>query len=264
MKIGCQVITWGMHPGVNYSTEQVLREVEECGYEGFEAVWDLFEPYFPEPSHLQDLLDSIGLSLASLYVGNRLWDPATRAAELNHIRKVSAFLEAMDCDCLICGSAGLPQDDEADVLDQFCQALNEAGTIAAHCGLKLCLHPNAGSMVERSDQLRRVMENTDPDKVFLAPDSAHIHKGGSDAVRAIQQYLARTAYIHLKDVTPDGRWCPLGTGSTNCPEIIRILDQAAYRGWIIAEEESEEILRFGPKECARRNYQYLKSLLRMK
>lgn len=264
MRIGCEVITWGMYEGGEFTTEQVLRQVRECGYEGFEGFWGLYEAFLPEPSRFQDLLDSIGLALASLYVGGRFWDPATRAAELNDLRKVAHFLDAMDCDCLVCGSADVAGGEEAEVLGRLCQTLNEAGAIAADCGLKLCLHPHAGSMIERPDQLRRVMENTDPEKVFLAPDNGHIQKGGGDALWTHRHYLSRIAYVHFKDVTADGRWTLLGQGASEYPEILRILQEAGYGGWIIGEEESDEIQSLGPKECCRRNFEYLAPLIRGK
>jgi len=79
--------------------------------------------------------------------------------------------------------------------------------------------------------------------------------GGGDPVAIVKKYANRIKYIHLKDVTGSGMFCPLGQGKIDFPSIINILGKNVLYA-IECDGWSGD-----PKEGARITAEYLKTKL---
>ena len=80
------------------------------------------------------------------------------------------------------------------------EGLNRAGAIAQEYGLKLTYHHHGGTVVERPEEIDRLMELTDPSLVYLLFDTGHAYYGGGDPLTVLSKHYDRIAYIHLKDI----------------------------------------------------------------
>ena len=62
------------------------------------------------------------------------------------------------------------------------------------------LHPHVGTMVEKGDEVQRVLENS---SIALCLDTGHLLIGGTDPAVLTRQAPERIAHTHLKDVDDD-------------------------------------------------------------
>ena len=83
-----------------------------------------------------------------------------------------------------------------------------------------------------------MLDGLDPQVVTYCPDSGHIANGGMDVYAIFATYASIIGHVHLKDISADRQWVPIGEGVIDFPRIFNILDDAGYAGWISFEEES--------------------------
>ncbi|MER7542336.1 TIM barrel protein [Spirillospora sp. NPDC127506] len=131
--------------------------------------------------------------------------------------------------------------------------LDRIAAAAAEAGVRAVLHPHVGTMVERSDEVRRVLDGSG---VPLCLDTGHLLIGGTDPAELAARAPGRIAHVHLKDAdaslaeavragaTPytdavrDGVYRPLGAGDIDIAGIIASLEGAGYDGWYVLEQDT--------------------------
>ena len=262
--------------------EQVLAEMVEAGYEGTEYGTGL--P--PDPTVLTALLARYGLALASNFCWISLEDRRAHEREIAQALAVARTLSAMRVPELILGLRGSPErialagrvptDGSAGLSESQWRALADGvHALAAACeplGVRLAVHPHAGSYVETREELDRLLHGTNPPALGLCVDAGHLVYGGADPVEVVKTFGSRVRYVHIKDVNPDvlaecqGQgvgfldalqryiFCGLGKGSVNLTGFVEGLRQAAFAGWMVIEEDTSPD---PPLTAARRNRRYL-------
>ena len=112
-------------------------------------------------------------------------------------------------------------------------------------------HPHIWGPMERERDVRRVMELTDPQYVWLTTDTGHLTLGGMDAVQIMSDYFPRIAEVHLKDTyakyrgntaTPTQEqhrvasvYHNLGGGGVDFPAVFKLLRDRHYKGWVVLD-----------------------------
>jgi inosose dehydratase len=262
---------------------QVLREMVEAGYEGTEYGTGLPS----DPAELRAVLTPHRLALASMFCWVSLEEEARQAAEIARALHIARTLSAMEVRELILGIRGserrialagrVPADGSAGLSDRQWQVLADGiHALARHCeplGVRLAVHPHAGSYVETRAELERLFDLTDPRALGLCVDAGHLVYGGADPVEVVERYGSRVWYVHIKDVDPailalsqqDGLgflgalrsyiFCPLGSGGVDLGRFVEALRRASYSGWMIVEQDTSPL---PPRETARRNREYLR------
>ena len=91
--------------------------------------------------------------------------------------------------------------DEATI-KAYATLSNRIGKLCKENGCVAVFHPHAATPVYTEEQIDIFLANTDPEYVWLCPDTAHTTLAGMDAVAAFKKYLPRIGYVHLKDVDP--------------------------------------------------------------
>lgn len=263
--------------------EQVLREMVEAGYEGTEYGTGLPA----DPKALKAMLAPHGLALASMFCWVALEDRGKQAAEVERALGVARTLSAMQVRELILGMRGSPQrialagrvpgDGSAGLTATQWRILADGvHTLARACeplGVRLAVHPHAGSYVETRAELETLFSLTDPAALGLCADAGHLVYGGADPVEVVEAYGPRVWYVHIKDVNPgilamstqNGLgflgalrsyiFCGLGQG---CVELRRFMDalrKARFSGWMVIEQDTSPE---SPLVTARKNLRYLK------
>jgi len=263
--------------------EQVLAEMVQAGYEGTEYGTGL--P--PDPSELAPLLKRYGLALASNFCWVSLEDRRTHERELVQALAVARTLSAMRVQELILGLRGgperialagrVPADGSAGLSEGQWRDLRDGiHALAAECeplGVRLSVHPHAGSYVETREELDRLLHCTDRGALGLCVDAGHLVYGGGDPVEVARTFGSRIRYVHIKDVNPavlgecqsqgigflDALrryiFCGLGKGSVDLQGFVEGLQRAAFAGWMVVEEDTSPD---PPLVAARRNRQYLR------
>jgi inosose dehydratase len=293
--VGCGQITWLKFTahGVERlaSEEQVLVEIAQAGYDGAPA----------GPGRNQSAQQTIeqyrqhGLRPAPGYFGTDFWNKQRRDEILEQARVQAAFMQAVGCTELYVAPSGFdyvtrsgrvrreqaghvrPEDSLSDEEYQvFAETLNLVGEITLAHGVRSCFHNHVGTVIETRDEIDRLLNLTDPNLVFLGPDTGHLAWAGVDPVAFCRDYVQRIKTLHIKDIDANvreqgreagwnyetfsqhGIFVELGEGCVSFPAIFDILGQENFSGWLIVETDVTQ--KPTPLDSATISRNYLRSL----
>ena len=157
--------------------------------------------------------------------------------------------------------------------------LDRLTALAAGRGVRAVLHPHVGTMVERGEEVQRVLEGS---AISLCLDTGHLLIGGTDPAELTRQAPDRIAHTHFKDVNDQiaaqvrsgrltyteavgrGMYRPLGRGDVDFAAIVGHLRGRGYGGWYVLEQDTiltEEPRGEGPVTDVRQSAAYLRELL---
>lgn len=247
----CEVPGWGYQLPVN----RVLGEMHELGLTATEFGPDGYLP--ADPGERAAVLAGHGLAAAGGFVPVVLHDK-----DRDPLPDVDRALDGFgppDGPVLVLAAAtgtdgyeGRPELDEAAWATLLAH-LTRAATRAAERGFTATLHPHVGTMVERRDEVLRVLDGTD---VRLCLDTGHLLIGGTDPAALAREAGGRVGHVHLKDVRPDvaakvtdgaisytdgvraGLYQPLGQGDVDVAGVVSALRRARYQGWYVLEQDT--------------------------
>lgn len=247
----CEVPGWGHQ----LRPERVLAEMRQLGLAATEFGPDDFLP--AEPAVRAAALEHYGLTAVGGFVPVVLHDPArdpfpTVLRSLATLRASDARTLVLAADTGQVGYDSRPELDRAgwkwllDNLDRIADTVAEVGVTAV-------LHPHVGTMVERADEVDRVLADS---RIGLCLDTGHLVIGGTDPHQLVRQAAERIAHVHLKDVdaasaeqvraghtsytraVAAGMYRPLGTGHVEVAAIVAALEAADYQGWYVLEQDT--------------------------
>ena len=215
LRLGSAPDSWGVwfaDDPLQTPWPRFLDELAEAGYR-----WVELGPYgyLPtDPGRLQDELSQRGLTLSGgtlaggLHRGDTFEEVRTRALDV--ARLVSAlgarhlvFLPEMYRSLDEKGTYLQPAELDNEAWRRLLTGVAEVGKIVRDTyGVKLAFHPHADSHVETDEQVRRFLDGTDSDSVWLCLDTGHIAYGGGDNLALLREFPDRIGYVHLKQVDP--------------------------------------------------------------
>ena len=262
---------------------QVLREMVEAGYEGTEYGTGLPS----DPESLKAMLAPHGLALASMFCWVSLEDQARQPDEIERAMGIARTLSGMEVRELILGMRGssqrialagrVPPDGSAGLTEQqwgtLADGIHRLARLCEPLGVRLAVHPHAGSYVETRAELQTLFRVTDPKALGLCVDAGHLVYGGADPVEVVKNFASRVSYIHIKDVDAavlgQARergysfldalrayiFCELGNGRVKLRDFMDALREVGFSGWMIVEQDTS---RLPPLETAQTNRRYLK------
>lgn len=290
-RLGVHPINWVgedvKEHGDDTTYERILDDIQALGLTGTE----MGRKYPTDAGVLKRELARRGIRLVSQWKSVLFSDPAYRERELEAYRAHARFLKDMGAEvvstCEVGGSLHFdprrtPAEREIVPLDDagwesLAEGLNAAGRIAKEFGLKLTYHHHGGTVVERPEEIDKLMALTDPDAVWLLYDTGHALYGGSDPLALLRKHYDRIAYVHLKDVRADklrkakaagsdfvtcirdGVFTVPGDGCIDFRPIVQELAGRGYAGWALLEGEQDPAAH-PPREYAARALAYLRSL----
>ncbi|HLZ10417.1 MAG TPA: sugar phosphate isomerase/epimerase [Chloroflexota bacterium] len=264
IRVACQTFTWEMlGPDWHGSVSSILDWIAAAGYAGVEITNHLIGEFFAAPDDFQSELSRRGLALAAFGFGaTGFSDPLTWDEDIAGLNQAIEFLRHFPEPRLALGGASSPHRlDDGHKLNSAIRFYNEAGRLGRAAGVSVNVHPhsNHGSLVESAAEYRYLVDRLDPDLVSFGPDTGHIVRGGQDLLTCLRTYLPRITHLHLKDVDGNGNWTGLGRGVCDFPAVLALLEESAYGGWVVAEEESFAAREDGVR-AIRENRAYLRSI----
>jgi inosose dehydratase len=247
----CEVPGWGHQ----LTPARVLTEMRDAGLVATEFGPDGFLP--DEPSAKAAELATHGLAAVGGFVPVVLHDP-DRDPMPAIDTALDGFLAAGATTLVLAADTGATGYDQrveldADAWRLLLSTLDRVRDVAGERGITATLHPHVGTVVERSDDVARVLAGC---TIPLCLDTGHLMIGGTDPARLAAAVPDRIAHTHLKDVdqglaervragdiaysaaVADGMYRPLGQGDANIGAIIRTLEGAGYTGWYVLEQDT--------------------------
>jgi inosose dehydratase len=278
-------ISWGVCevPGWGYqlTPERVLAEMREVGLSATEFGPDGFLP--ADPQAMAGVLAAHHLTAVGGFVPVVMYRPDHDPVP-DIERLIPGFLAAHGSTMVLSADSGLDGYDSRPVLAEqgwktLLTNMDRVTALAAEHGITAVLHPHVGTMVEKPDEVQRVLEGSG---ILLCLDTGHLLIGGTDPAELTRQAPERVAHTHLKDVDNSiaeqvrsgrltytdavraGMYRPLGTGDVNVEAILKTLRENNYQGWYVLEQDTiltEEPTGEGPVHDVRISADYVRSLL---
>jgi inosose dehydratase len=284
-KIAGAPISWGVCevPGWGYQLApgRVLTEMRDVGLAATEFGPDGFLP--ADPAAMAEFLAAHHLTAVGGFTPVVLHEASHDPAPA--IGRLLDGYDASHAGVLVL-SAATGQDgyDTRPELDEagwstLLANLDRLTALAAGRGVRAVLHPHVGTMIERGDEVQRVLEGS---AISLCLDTGHLLIGGTDPAELTRQAPGRIAHTHFKDVDDQiaaqvrsgrltytegvgrGMYRPLGTGDVDFAAIVSHLRGRDYDGWYVLEQDTiltEEPRGEGPVTEVRQSADYLRRLL---
>jgi inosose dehydratase len=247
----CEVPGWGLQ----LEPDRVLAEMHELGITATEAGPDGW--LGGDPGAVRSLLERNELRLVGGFLGVVLHDPEQLEASLAHVRRTARlFAEAggeILCSAVVVDEDWSPRFELTEAQwECVADALAHVDAAAAEEGVRHVLHPHWRTLVERDDDVRRILEISD---VELCLDTGHLTLGECDPLELARLYPARIGHVHLKDVdaavaqrlrggelelvaaVQQGVFQPLGDGDVDVRSVVAELDHGGYVGWYVLEQD---------------------------
>lgn len=269
VKLGIAPIGWTNDDmpalGGENTFEQCISEMALAGFVGCEVG----NKYPKDTAVLKEALEIRGMRIASKWFSSFLVDKPYEETEKEFIKELD-YLEAMGADRInvseqsrsVQGNESLSIFDNKVIFSdnewrRMCDGLNKLGRIAKDRGFKLCFHHHMGTGVQTIAETERLLNETDPELVFLCYDTGHFTFSGEDPMYILKKYPERIGHVHLKDVRKDvlkqaveGSWSFLkavregtftvpGDGCVDFDSVFEQLDKMNYEGWILVEAEQD-------------------------
>jgi inosose dehydratase len=259
---GAFELTVGVSPNVP-GPEDVLAAIAAAGYEGTE----LGPPgYLGDAETLRSSLDRHGLDLAGAFIPIHFSEPdrwgddlAAMAATLDLLEAAGGLGRPVLADAGSPGRGASRLDPEG--WRQLVEGVRRAVSLARGRGLDPVFHHHAGSFVESTGEIERLLELTD---AALLLDTGHLTLADGDPVQALRNWRDRIGHVHVKDVRLGalrgaadmleiwrrGVFCELGSGDVDLDAFLAELVGGGYDGWLVVEQDRIPAPDEDPAEAA--------------
>ncbi len=299
MKIGCHVLQWGIaiDKDTRYtwdgriwktSLQQVLGEIAEMNYEGFDCSDNDIIPYFDRRQEFRAMVLEDKLSFVSCWVSlipktatftqNNTFDPnrpqsdplqyASLAIDEINPEAISKDYKAkvefaknfagLGGQLITLGGpfifASSVRDEHYRIIGEY---VNDLAEEFKKLDLECVYHPHLMTLVQNSCDIDKLYEYADKDLVGLLLDTAHLAAVGEEPADIVRKYSSRILHCHFKDLGK-GKFLELGQGKIDFKAIVKALIDINYRRWIIAELD---VPSRSATESAKMNKEFLDGLV---
>lgn len=288
IKLGIAPIGWRNDDipeiGKENTYKQILSDAALAGYKGTEVGGC----YPTDPAELNKELSLRNMEIIGQWFSGFIIRDGVEQAKQDFVKHCE-YLKAVNADVAVyseqtysiqgtskCVYTEKPNftEDEWQVL---AEGLNTLGEVALEYGLKLVFHHHMGTGVQTKTEVDKLMEMTDPKKVFLLFDTGHIFVSDGDYMELLRTHIERVAHVHFKDVRSNklaeakeknmsfldsfilGMFTVPGDGNINFSEVYDFIFEKDYQGWIVIEAEQDPKLA-NPLEYAIKGMNHLTSI----
>ena len=268
--------------GKENTFEQCISEMALAGFKGTE----IGNKYPKNPDILKHYLDLRNLKVASAWFSAYLTTKPFEETESVFI-KHRDFLHAMGAKVIVVAEQGhsiqgmLDKsvfNDKPEFTEEewnlLTDGLEKLGDLAHEKDMEIVYHHHMGTGVQTTEEIERLMDNTDPLKVSLLFDTGHLVFSGEDPINIYKKYKGRIKHIHFKDIrkrvaeevkensdsfldgVKKGVFTVPGDGMIDFSPIWKEIKDSGYEGWIVVEAEQDPA-KANPYEYAVKTRKYI-------
>lgn len=271
--------------GSENTFEQCISEMALAGFTGTE----IGNKYPKDPEVLEQYLSIRGLKVASAWFSAFLTTkPFEETAEAFNAHR--DFLHAMGAKVIVVAEQGhsiqgimtAPVFDDKPVFTdeewkKLAEGLEKLGDLAHEKDMEIVYHHHMGTGVQTTEEIDRLMEMTDPDKVKLLFDTGHLVFSGENPIAVYNRHQDRIKHIHFKDIRQEtaeevekekdsflngvkkGVFTVPGDGMIDFTPIWTAIHASDYEGWIVVEAEQDPA-KANPFEYAVKARSYIREV----
>lgn len=271
--------------GSENTFEQCISEMALAGFTGTE----IGNKYPKDPEVLEQYLNIRGLKVASAWFSAFLTTkPFEETAEAFKAHR--DFLHAMGAKVIVVAEQGhsiqgimtAPVFDDKPVFTdeewkKLAEGLEKLGDLAHEKDMEIVYHHHMGTGVQTTEEIDRLMEMTDPDKVKLLFDTGHLVFSGENPIAVYNRHQDRIKHIHFKDIRQEtaeevekekdsflngvkkGVFTVPGDGMIDFTPIWTAIHASDYEGWIVVEAEQDPA-KANPFEYAVKARSYIREV----
>jgi sugar phosphate isomerase/epimerase len=165
-------------------------------------------------------------------------DPAERRKRIEHTRACVQLAYELGSPSISIEPGGpLDGRDESVGLDLFQQALEEVLPLAEKLGVWVCIEPEPGLVIERSEQYLRFMPRITSSAAAMNFDVGHIYCVGEDPAEAARRLGGHVRHIQIEDIAPsrEHRHLTPGDGAIDFRALRQALADIGYQGYVTVE-----------------------------
>jgi sugar phosphate isomerase/epimerase len=275
---------WSYYPQGSFT--DILDVMRDTGFIGIRLAGypDILKTYKLTTAQLEREVSKRNLQVVTISFGETVNDPTQHQKIVAKARESMKFLQAFGARHLVVfPPARMKPGTDVDAgFRAMCQGFNRIGEAAREMGFQAGVHNHLGQMVEGPSEVDRCMQLTDPKLFNFAPDTAHLHLGGSNVAEMYEKYIHRLIFMDYKDarmtmpkgdvVMPNGTVLPknsneakfmesiydLGDGDIDFSACHRVLRGISWKGWICVDLDRT---RYGPRTSYERCGKYVVSKL---
>ena len=153
----------------------------------------------------------------------------------------------------------VPEQREGPEWDLLVETLQDLAHHGQHIGVTLAARTGS----ESGESLAALITSLPEGAIGVDLDPGGLVQNGFSASEAARSLVRYVTVVHARDAVADrvrrrGAEAPLGDGSVDFPEILGILEQAGYRGYLTVQRESAA----EPFQELRQDIDYLRRLER--
>lgn len=235
--------------------EMTIREwadiAKEIGYDGFDISVMFLKN--KTPKYLQSLIASlqdVGLPMImmSTYTDFTNPDPVQRKRELDYLRCDIALCSQLNVRYLrVTAGQSHPGLNETEAIAWVVESFRQAAPIAKEYGIQLLFEdhakPGAWDYIDfcfNPDIFLKICEGIKNTGVRINFDTGNISAFGANPIDVLNQVYDLVETIHLSDMETLGKFSPtlIGHGIVPNHEILQLLQERNFPGWICIEEAS--------------------------
>lgn len=248
IKFGLQLNAFPIDPSRFQTFLDVLGEVKQVGYQGFESSFRNLSLQFAHPAQARRSIEQTGLTFFGIHIffPNPQYDQATRIAAPSVYEPVARGGAALGAKHLIL--SGAPSENR-DQLKRKIEALDAAGRYARGAGLTAAYHNHWWEFESKIGEIEALYTQTDPDLVHFVLDAGHAYHGGANVPAFIRAHSRRIVGFHFRDFKDD-KYVELGTGTFPLHEVAATIIEIGWKGWVENEEERADHSQTGLKVIA--------------
>lgn len=274
--------------GKENTFEQCISEMALSGFTGTE----IGNKYPKDPAILSSFLEPRGLSVASAWFSAFLTTKPFEETAQEFI-KHRDFLNAMGAKVIVVSEQGHSIQGQIDTpvfkekpvfsdqdWDRLTTGLEKLGDLAAEKDMKIVYHHHMGTGVQTTEEIDRLMAETNPEKVSLLFDTGHLVFSGEDPIHVYKTHKERILHIHFKDIRESemnqvkktdmsflsgvklGVFTVPGDGMIDFKPIWEEIEASHYSGWIVVEAEQDPA-KANPFVYAKKAREYIKNVTRI-
>ncbi|GAB4454467.1 MAG: sugar phosphate isomerase/epimerase [Armatimonadaceae bacterium] len=224
-----------------------IKTVAEIGYSGVEIAGYAGKT----ASEVKQILDDHGLKVVGGHVGI---DQVTKNTE-TVIEEYTAFGSPY----VVVPYIGEEWRKSADDYKRLGETLAEAGAKYKAAGLTLCYHNHAFEFEKFDGQygFDILFDSAPADVLQMEMDTFWVKKGGEDIPAYLKKYSGRVPLVHLKDMSEDGDFRPVGEGTVDYTALFEAAEASGSRFYIV---EQDKCTTATPLESIRISFENLKKM----